>query len=61
MSLAEAVKYVAAAYAVVLVALVAYLVSAGRRITRCSATCACSTRSSGGARAAGRPDAARAP
>ena len=34
MSLAEAVKYVAAAYAVVLVALVAYLVSAGRRIAR---------------------------
>lgn len=32
MSLAEAVKYVAAAYAVVLVALVAYLISAGRRI-----------------------------
>jgi hypothetical protein len=34
MSLAEAVKYVAAAYAVVLVGLIAYLVSAGRRIAR---------------------------
>jgi hypothetical protein len=34
MPLAEAAKYVAAAYAGVLLVLVAYLVSAGRRIAR---------------------------
>lgn len=34
MPLAEAVKYVAAAYAAVLVGLIVYLVSAGMRIAR---------------------------